>query len=362
MTRRILHLLSPAPFGGLESVVELLAIGQHRRGIDVSVGVLVQEGDAEVALVRRLRDAGVPVRILATAPRRHDRQRRLVAALLREGRPDVLHSHGYVGDVMAWLTRGAGGTPHASTVHGFTGGGFKNRLYEWLQCRSFRGAGAVVAVSAKLAKDLEARGVPRERIQVVRNAWGAADDPLTTAPRRAAPGCSLGWVGRVSHEKGLDVLVNALPLLPMRDWRLTIVGDGRERSLLELQVRDAGLGDRVTWTGAVPTASDYIRSADLLVISSRTEGTPMTLLEAMSARVPVVATRVGGIPDVVSEREAWLVPPDDPAALAAAIGNACVDRAEARRRADAARARLDAEFAVGPWLARYDIVYDSLLA
>lgn len=364
MRRTILHLLSPAPFGGLESVVESLAIGQRAAGTDVGVAVLVQDGDPDVALVTRLRNAGVPVHQLSTAPRRHDVQRRLVLELLGDLRPDVLHSHGYVGDVMAWLARGRAGVSHVTTVHGFTGGGARNRLYEWLQCRSLRGAAAVVAVSAKLAKDLILRRVPKAAIHVIPNAWTppAIDREHVAAPLRESDACAIGWVGRISREKGLDVLIDALPLLPMREWTLTIVGDGHERASLESRVRASALADRVTWMGAVDSAGDYIAGFDILVISSRTEGTPMTLLEAMSAGTSIVTTRVGGIPDVVSEREAWLVEAENPAALAATIAEACGDPAERRARVRAARERLDAEFAPAPWLARYDNIYDTLTA
>ena len=364
MSRRIIHLLSPAPFGGLETVVEALAIGQQRAGQDVSVAAFMQEGDADVTLLRRLREEGVPVHLIVTAPRRHDRQRALTIELLTAERPDVLHTHGYVADVMGWLARGATETPHVATVHGFTGGGLKNRLYERLQCRALRGADAVVAVSAKLAKDLIFRRVPKPCIQIVRNAWVGPpfEREPAGAPAALRDACELGWVGRISREKGLDVLLDALPLLTTDRWTLTIVGDGRERASLEQRVRESTFAERVTWMGAVDGVSEYIAGFDVLVISSRTEGTPMTLLEAMSAHVPVVTTRVGGIPDVVSEKEAWLVDAENPAALAAAIDAACDDPAEARRRARAARERLDADFASGPWLARYDIIYDSLLA
>jgi len=96
------------------------------------------------------------------------------------------------------------------------------------------------------------------------------------------------------------------------------------------------------------------------VLSSRTEGTPMALFEAMAAGVPIVATAVGGVPQVVSSAEAILVPPDDPTRLAAAIRETLRDPAAARDRARAARCRLEREFAVQPWLERYDMLYHTL--
>jgi glycosyltransferase involved in cell wall biosynthesis len=113
----------------------------------------------------------------------------------------------------------------------------------------------------------------------------------------------------------------------------------------------------ITWHGVVPDAGRLLRAFDVLVLSSRTEGTPMVVLEAMAAGVPIVATRVGGVPDVLSSADAMLVPPEDPAALAAAIRAVHDHPDAARSRADSARRRLDTEFALAPWLARYEAIY-----
>ena len=96
---------------------------------------------------------------------------------------------------------------------------------------------------------------------------------------------------------------------------------------------------------------------DVFVLSSRTEGTPIALFEAMAAGVPIVATRVGGVPDVVSPLEAALVPAEDPVALAAEIRAIYRDPATGQRRARAARARLERDFSVAPWLDRYEAIY-----
>jgi glycosyltransferase involved in cell wall biosynthesis len=112
--------------------------------------------------------------------------------------------------------------------------------------------------------------------------------------------------------------------------------------------------------GQVTEAARLIKAFDVLVLSSRTEGTPMVLFEAMAARVPVVATAVGGVPDVVSQNEALLVPPDRPDELASAIAAVRNDPAAARTRADAAAKRLATEYAVGPWVERYAAVYRGI--
>jgi glycosyltransferase involved in cell wall biosynthesis len=250
-------------------------------------------------------------------------------------------------------------------VHGFTGGGWRNRFYEWLQRRSYARFDAVVAVSRKLALELAPR-VAGDALHTVPNAWMQEAQLPPEAARRSL-GLSLeafhiGWVGRISHEKGADTLIEALPSLTDINLHLTIVGEGVDHAKLEGRVKELGLHDRVSFHGEVSSASRLFPAFDLFVLSSRTEGTPITLLEAMHAGVPVVATSVGGVPDVVSADEALLIPADDPAALASAIREAHDHPADSAARAARARSRLAKDFAAGPWIEAYDRIYRTASA
>ena len=158
--------------------------------------------------------------------------------------------------------------------------------------------------------------------------------PAAGSVSRARPR-SIGWVGRLTREKGADIFLEALALLPHRAWVASIVGEGRERAALEAQAARLGIADRVRWHGLVPDAAAIYPAFDAWVLSSRTEGTPIALFEAMAARVPAVVTTVGGVPDVVTPFEAILVRPEDPAALAAAIGNLLAEGDGAAARAEA---------------------------
>ncbi len=358
----IVHVVGPAEFGGLERVVTMLAAGMRGRGHDVHVTAVVGRRGAARAFLAPLEAAGVHTRTIDVSTRSYLAERVAIAQLCRDLHPDIVHTHGYRPDVVDAGVARRLGIPVVTTVHGFTGGGWKNRLYEWLQCRAFRGFDAVVAVSRPLVDRLRSAGIATSRLYEVRNALSPVQPFLGRDAARCAlglplAGFAIGWLGRLSHEKGPDVLVGALPYLQDLPLFASVVGDGGMRASLQAQARDLRLNGRIRWQGVVPDGARVLAAFDVMVLSSRTEGTPMVLLEAMAAGVPIVATAVGGVPDVVTSGEAHLVAPNDPIALAAAIRDVYQNAATAQQRARAARARLAREFAVAPWLERYEAIY-----
>jgi glycosyltransferase involved in cell wall biosynthesis len=374
----ILHVLAPAPAGGLERVVQALARGQARRGHRVTVAPILTPPRAAGAAVAALTRAGeqeflsafdgttVTVSPVAVGGRAYWQERARVAAIAGQCGALVAHTHGYRPDVVDAGALRALGVPVATTVHGFTGGGWRNRLYELAQRRAFRRLDAVVAVSDAMAAGLLASGLPATRLHVIPNAYAAPSPPLSRDAARAELGVPrdafvIGWVGRLSREKGLDVLFDALMMLHDRPVVSVVIGEGRERSRLEAQASALPTAVTVRWSGLVCAAHRLYRAFDVFVLSSRTEGTPIALFEAMDAGVPIVATAVGGVPAVVTPSEAILVPSDHPTALAEALRAVSGDPSGARLRAAAASQRLVAAYGVDSWLARYDAVYDGII-
>jgi glycosyltransferase involved in cell wall biosynthesis len=231
-----------------------------------------------------------------------------------------------------------------------------------MQCRSLRGFDAVVAVSTALASRLSSAGVHRERIHIVPNAFGRLTPFAPSQDARETLGVTgdafhIGWIGRLGREKGADVLLEAISRIAERNFVVSVIGDGRERRALESLAAQRGLGDRVKFHGLVREAARLMPAFDLFVLSSRTEGTPIVLFEAMAAGVPVIATRVGGVPDVLGDEHALLVPPEQPDLLASAIAAVLRGGAGAARRASRARERLASRYALAPWLERYEAIY-----
>ena len=361
----ILHVTAPARIGGLESVVIGLAGGQRAAGHRVHTVAVVEESDSDHPFMTALREKGVEVHELVIASRAYRRERQMVMDLCRRVQPDVVHTHGHRPDVVDGPVARRLGIPTVTTAHGFARGkGWKSRVGESIQRRAFRQFDCVIAVSRPLAEELRAAGVSPDRVHLLSNAWSDTTARLGRDEARAALGLApdalhVGWVGRFSPEKGASVLLSALGHLEDLPLSVSLVGEGRERGSLEMQAMQLKIP--VRFHGAVEGAGRYFSAFDVFVLSSHTEGTPIVLFEAMAAGTPIVATRVGGVPDVVSPAEALLVPANDPIALAGAIREALTDGDGARARIDAARKRLQVDFDSAHWIRRQEALYRSVL-
>lgn len=362
----IVHIVAPDTVGGTESVVRGLAVGHHQRGHRVHVIGVVDPEPPDHPFLRSLSDAGVRVHGLYIPPRAYLRERRLVRRLLEEIRPDVVHTHCYRPDILdAPLARRLG-LPTVTTLHGSSLMGARTAFHEWLQLKILSRFDAVVAVSQQLVSDLGRTRVRPERVHYIPNAWVPPAAQLTREEARRelgeeTAGPIVGWVARLIRVKACDVFLRAFAACRGLPVRAVIVGDGPERASLEALAAELGLQDQVRFYGAHPEAGRLFRAFDAFVLSSRSEGTPITLLEALSAGVPVVATAVGGIPDVVSPAEALLVPPENPEALGAAIRQAIEDPDAARTRARAASRRLEERFSPEQWLTSHEELYRGVM-
>jgi len=268
--------------------------------------------------------------------------RQSVAALRRivqRRDPDVLQTHAVKSHFLLRVSGLARRKPWVAFHHGYTFQDVRMRVYNLLDRWSLRAPARVVTMSQAFARQLAARGVPPERITVLHNA--IEPDWLThgsVTREQARRDLGIGShrplvvaVGRLSREKAFECLLEAVANL--HDALLLIVGDGPERTNLERQAAGLGLRDQVRMVGQIREVRPFYAAADVVAISSVTEGSPNVLLEAMAARVPVVATAVGGIPEIVRHEEsALLVRPGDPESLASALARTIADRSEAEVR------------------------------
>jgi len=223
-----------------------------------------------------------------------------------------------------------------------------------------------IAVSGDVAANLERRfGVPASRISVVPN---AADlDELQAAPgARPAdwpgrPGRRAALIlARLEAEKGVDIAIRAAAAIPEID--LVIAGEGSCRATLETTARELGIADRVHFLGYRTDPATLLVNADVFVLSSLVEGFPLSVVEAMAAGVPVVASDIGGTREAVEhELTGLLVPPRDADALAAAIRRTLAEPGATSARVAAARDRVTRDLSAPAIAARVTAIYDTLL-
>lgn len=365
----IVHLCVPARVGGLESVVVGLSRGLAERGHDVTLVAVVPEAAAAESVFAPLRGSAVKTVAVEVPHRAYAREIRSVSRILDSVRPDVLHTHGYRADLLHGGRARRKEIVTFSTLHGSSKMGGLSRAFEFVQGHALRRFDGVVAVSRPLIDLLANRGVRPDRIHYIRNAWLPPAAPLGRREARRALGLPedgalvIGWVGRLYPVKGPDVFLRSLPTVLDTEHLACVVGDGPERPALEALARDLGIQDHLRWAGSVPEASRLFSAFDLLVLSSRSEGAPMVLIEAMGQGVPIVATRVGGIPELVDgDDEGWLVPPEAPDLLSDAIRTCVDDRREATVRAERAAARVRRELGTAAWIRRHEEAYGAAIA
>ncbi|MBS0377864.1 MAG: glycosyltransferase [Proteobacteria bacterium] len=314
---RILHLIHSEGVYGAERILLYLAREQQERGDSPVVGSMRDPGTPPTEFERRAQAYGVPVEPLRIVPRPSPSA---VAALLgcaRAHGADVIHSHGYKGNILLGaLPRGRRG-PMISTLHGWTGAPRFSALwvYERLDRLALRRMDAVVAVGPHMRELSSLRSLKPGHLRVIENGIPSLDRRLQDLRRLGAPPVpealvglassrpTLVAIGRLSAEKGFGALIEAFAVARTEcpgAAALVIVGDGPERPALQRLIEQLGLQSDVLLPGYVEGSDRLLENARGFVMSSITEGMPLVLLEALQWRVPILATAVGSIPEVLA--------------------------------------------------------------
>ena len=285
-----------------------------------------------------------------------------LARLLRSG-TDIVHAHGLRGAIVGGFAARRAGLPSLFTVHNLLP---KMNLVQAAVFRELAGKSVrIVAVSEAVAYTVRLAGIRAEQIVVVPNGvdlsrFDLSIDALQSRGEYGLPtdASVLLAVGRLSQEKGFDVLIAAFALLSPQhsQVRLCIVGDGPQAEALKRQA--APLGDRIRFLGPIAAAASLFAAADVVVVPSRQEGQGIVPLEAMAAGKPVVASRVGGLMETIVEGETGLlVPAGDAQALAGAIEallNAPIQRADLGA---AGRRRVEQEYVLQTQIQKIEAIY-----
>jgi glycosyltransferase involved in cell wall biosynthesis len=364
MSRRVLQVVLSLSPGGTERLVIELARRLHGR-----CGMAVCCLDEPGAWAQELLDRGIPVTSLGRRPGFSPTLGRQIAAIAREQRATVLHCHHYSPFVYGTLARWWQPLQMVFTEHGRANDGPPSRKRLVANQLFARVPAHIYAVSQDLRRHMIAEGFPAGRVEVIYNGVdvGAAPPAQRDAPKKALLGLAptdlvVGAVGRLDPVKDVPTLLAAFREVAatLPNARLVLIGDGPERARVARLVADLELRDLVTLTGYRRDVRELLPALDMYVNTSVFEGVSLTILEAMAAGLPVVATHVGGTPEVVVHGSTGLlVPPRAPAAVAEAIREVLCDP---RRRAafgQAGRSRLEQHFSIDRMVSEYENAYNG---
>lgn len=375
---RVLHLVSTFALKTDTKWLVQLADHLERDRIDLSVACFYEGGPVQDALRQRgIHTANLEVPSTFD-PRAIIRAARFIAAGGRlagaPARPfDVVHTHLLRADLFGGAAARRASVPAiVSTAYALSAYRRQRRrladpILDAL-CRQW--PTTLVAVCDAVRDDCRRRGWSPERVHTIHT---GVDPPKTIDERRVTEFRGQ-WspdgrpvvltIARLSHEKGVEVLVDAAALLRQSHGplRVVVLGEGPRRAALERRIERLGLGEVVRLAGFSPHVWEALSAADVFCLPSHSEGLPNALLEAMAVGRPIVATDVGGVPEVVAQGvDGLLTPPGDSAAMAAAIGLLLTDRPLAQRLGAAARRTIERCFSAREAAGEYAALYEKLV-
>jgi sugar transferase (PEP-CTERM/EpsH1 system associated) len=366
---RVFHLITELDIGGAQTALLGLLARLNRERYWPSVACFY---NGEGLMAQRIRALGIPVSDLGMKDKwRVDALWRLYRSL-RQARPTILHTWMFHANVIGRIVGRLARVPIVITSRRNLDIGGRHR--EILHRLTGRLDDCTIAVSELVRKTYIARaGVPEDRVITIHNGVDAERFPIKDASVAARIRANLGipldapvigTVGRLHRQKDLASLLTAMVQVRARfpAVRLLLVGEGELRGDLEALAKSLGLVDAVTFAGSRPDVAEILATLDVFVLPSLWEGMPNTVLEAMSVGLPVVATAVGGTPEVVVDGQTGiLVPPQEPARLAEAIMLLLQDPEFGRKLGRVGRARVMSQFQISETVRRTETLYEQLL-
>ena len=331
---KVLQIISSNGMYGAEAVVINLARGLEDAGHESLIGVFSHPEEPAPQLFEVARASGLSACLIPCEGQLDLEVPKRIEALLAEEKVDLLHAHGYKADVYVRLASRHVQAPVVATCHTWHDVGFKDCAYGVIDRFALRGFDEIIAVSADVERRLLKAGIKQHRIHRIRNGIDATvfgnsdrkeyveDVPLV-----------VGMACRLAHEKGIDLFAEmaANILREQPDVRFRIAGDGDQRVAFEQRLTGLNISSHVEVFGRLDDMSAFYSSLDILVSSSRSEGYPINLLEAMANGLPIVATAVGEVPSIVRDHKTGLlVSPGDVQALTDATVS-LLQNAEQRR-------------------------------
>ncbi len=368
---RILLVIDEASVGGGQHHVLWLAEGLGRDGFEIAVAC-----EAQGYLVDELRFAGIRHLPVTLRNRPNGGSLFQMIRLIREFDPKIVHTHGGTAGAYGRIAGHILARKIVHTYHGIHYLHFENqwkkRIYLFLEQFLIRWTDAIICVAnSDLQLALDHNLADRDKVSVIANGINAKQFKAPKESRKTRrPGkrrtTIIGTIGRLHEQKGHRYLIQATAEIvkQLNHAEIRIIGDGNLRTELELQAQTLGLQDVVRFMGSRTDISFQLAQMDLFVLPSLWEGMPFVLLEAMCAGIPIVATDVDGVSEILEHgKDSLLVPPRDPQSLAKAIvsllGNKRLARTFARNALDKISERFDVKEMVTQTERVYRVVIQS---
>ncbi len=368
----VLHLRASAALAGPERCLLELARPLAAEGYELELGLIERPRSASAALLAEAPERGLSVTVLPDTGRRSPAAGRGARRLAARSSVEIVHGHDPKSNRLALALARERRIPAVATVHLHTRETLVLRCHRWFDLLQLRRCAAVIAVSRAVAAEL-APWLGRRRVRVVPNGLDVARfSARADSERDAAAGELAGrgqgpWIvaaGRLTRQKGFDLLLEALAGGggPLARARLAVIGEGPQRTALERRAA-AGLAGRVWLAGARRDVAGFLAAAEVVALPSRREGLPYVALEALALGRPVVASRAGGLPELIDDgTEGWLVPVGCAAPLGRALSEALASPAEAAARGARGRQRVLAAHGAEGMARGVAEVYEAVLA
>lgn len=363
---RVCYMAHAYPLGGAEEMVLNLV-----RYLPERFEPIVCCINHENVIGQEIRKTGVPMSVLGLTPGlRHPWHLAGIRRYLRQTTPTIIHTFLLTGSLYGRLAAMLERVPIVigTEVNVYE----RKRAHHVLAERLLMAGTDRVIVSANSVRDfyVEQIHADPDKIDVVYNAvdWKSIEPNRSREEMRASLGLEqnarvAGMIARLTEQKGHRHLFGAMAAPALSDLQLIVVGDGELRESLKAEAQALGVASRVHFLGARRDLGDLLAAMDVFVMPSLWEGLPLSMILAMGAAVPVVATAVAGIPEILENHATgWLVPPADSAALTAALVEVFADRARSAVVASAARASVLPRFGVDGYVNAIVALYDRLLA
>jgi glycosyltransferase involved in cell wall biosynthesis len=345
-----------------------LARSQKSMGCDPRLLLFYNVHQPNVELYERARSRGLSVSMLRCEGRADLRAIKEIREYIRNEEVDLIHTHGYKADLYGYLAARTEAKPILATCHNWVGGTAALGIYNRLDRMALRNFNGVAAVSQAVATQLQDAGIAEDKIHTIANGIDidrfADAEPAWFGGTQSA-GKTIGIVARLDLQKGFESLLEAMAALSAAhpDVRLVIVGEGPDREIIKAMAARLQLTSQIIFAGQRGDMPNVYAGFDIFVLPSLNEGLPMTVLEAMAASRPVIASSVGAIPTVVCNGETGLlVPPRNVSALKAALERLLTDSMLRGRLAGNGHDWVRRHFTSDSMAANYLRMYEGVLA